>query len=58
MKGTRLEETTNLAFQGVPLKQFVPPRELARDIVFLSSPLASTVTGQAIAVDGDAQMLV
>jgi NAD(P)-dependent dehydrogenase (short-subunit alcohol dehydrogenase family) len=57
-RGMSLDETTKLAFMGVSVKKFVPPREIAKYIVFLSSPLASTVTGQAIAVDGDTQMLV
>jgi NAD(P)-dependent dehydrogenase (short-subunit alcohol dehydrogenase family) len=49
---------TKLAFMGVSAKKFVPPAEIANYIVFLSSPLASTVTGQAIAIDGDTQMLM
>jgi NAD(P)-dependent dehydrogenase (short-subunit alcohol dehydrogenase family) len=57
-RGMGLDETTKLAFMGVSVKKFVPPREIAQYIVFLASPLASTVTGQAIAVDGDTQMLV
>jgi NAD(P)-dependent dehydrogenase (short-subunit alcohol dehydrogenase family) len=43
---------------GVSLKKFVPPAEIARYIVFLASPHCSTVTGQAIAIDGDTQMLM
>jgi NAD(P)-dependent dehydrogenase (short-subunit alcohol dehydrogenase family) len=57
-RGMSMEETTRLAFMGVSVKKFVPPAEIAKYIVFLSSPLASTVTGQAIAIDGDTQMLV
>ncbi len=57
-RGMSLDETTKLAFMGVSVKKFVPPTEIARYIVFLASPLASTVTGQAIAIDGDTQMLV
>jgi NAD(P)-dependent dehydrogenase (short-subunit alcohol dehydrogenase family) len=57
-RGMSLDETTKLAFMGVSVKKFVPPTEIAKYIVFLSSPLCSTVTGQAIAVDGDTQMLV
>ena len=53
-----LDEMTKLAFMGVSTKKFVPPGEIAKYIVFLSSPLASTVTGQAIAIDGDTQMLM
>ena len=34
------------------------PEEVAGGIVFLASPLARTVSGQAISVDGDLQSLV
>ncbi|MGL4637161.1 MAG: SDR family oxidoreductase [Beijerinckiaceae bacterium] len=57
-RGMTMDETTNLAFMGVSVKKFVPPTEIAKYIVFLSSPLCSTVTGQAVAIDGDTQMLV
>jgi NAD(P)-dependent dehydrogenase (short-subunit alcohol dehydrogenase family) len=57
-RGMSLDEMTKLAFMGVSTKKFVPPAEIATYIVFLSSPLASTVTGQAIAIDGDTQMLM
>jgi NAD(P)-dependent dehydrogenase (short-subunit alcohol dehydrogenase family) len=57
-RGMSMEETTDRAFMGVSVKKFVPPAEIAQYIVFLSSPLCSTVTGQAIAIDGDTQMLV
>jgi NAD(P)-dependent dehydrogenase (short-subunit alcohol dehydrogenase family) len=56
-RGISLADATSHAFSGVSLKKFVPPIEIAQYIVFLSSPLASTVTGQAIAIDGDTQML-
>jgi NAD(P)-dependent dehydrogenase (short-subunit alcohol dehydrogenase family) len=57
-KGMSMDDTTKLAFMGVSVKKFVPPTEIARYIVFLASPFCSTVTGQAIAIDGDTQMLV
>ena len=34
------------------------PQQLADMIVFLASPLARTVSGQAVSVDGDLQSLV
>jgi NAD(P)-dependent dehydrogenase (short-subunit alcohol dehydrogenase family) len=57
-RGMSMDDTTKLAFMGVSVKKFVPPTEIAKYIVFLASPLCSTVTGQAIAIDGDTQMLV
>jgi NAD(P)-dependent dehydrogenase (short-subunit alcohol dehydrogenase family) len=56
-RGISLEEATSHAMSGVSIKKFVPPQEIAQYIVFLASPLASTVTGQAIAIDGDTVML-
>jgi NAD(P)-dependent dehydrogenase (short-subunit alcohol dehydrogenase family) len=39
------------------LKDYVTARQLADQIVFLCSPLGRTISGQAIAIDGDLQML-
>jgi NAD(P)-dependent dehydrogenase (short-subunit alcohol dehydrogenase family) len=39
------------------LKTLIPPQEIAGMIVYLASPVASTVSGQAISVDGDTQSL-
>jgi hypothetical protein len=38
--------------QGVSLKRFVKPEEIAAMALFLASPAANMVSGQAIAVDG------
>jgi NAD(P)-dependent dehydrogenase (short-subunit alcohol dehydrogenase family) len=38
--------------EGVSLKRFVKPEEIAAMALFLASPAASMVSGQAIAVDG------
>ncbi len=37
---------------GVSMKRFVAPEEIADMVLFLSSPAAAMVSGQAIAVDG------
>jgi NAD(P)-dependent dehydrogenase (short-subunit alcohol dehydrogenase family) len=39
------------------IKQLIPPQELADITVYLASPLASTISGQDISVDGDMQSL-
>jgi NAD(P)-dependent dehydrogenase (short-subunit alcohol dehydrogenase family) len=39
------------------IKQLIPPQELADLTVYLASPLASTISGQDISVDGDMQSL-
>ncbi len=39
------------------LKTLIPPEEIADMIVYLSSKKASTISGQAISIDGDTQSL-
>ncbi len=41
--------------QGVSLRRFVRPREIADMCLFLASPAAAMVSGQAIAVDGNTE---
>jgi NAD(P)-dependent dehydrogenase (short-subunit alcohol dehydrogenase family) len=51
------EEMTQRLFSGVSIKQFVDPSDIARQIVFLASPFAKTISGQEISVCGDTRML-
>lgn len=53
-----MEEVQAMALSATSLKRLIPPQHLANVAVFLASPLGSTISGQAIAVDGDLQMLV
>ncbi|MDI4663557.1 SDR family oxidoreductase [Xanthobacter autotrophicus] len=53
-----VEEVQAMALSATSLKRLIPPQHLANVAVFLASPLGSTISGQAIAVDGDLQMLV
>ncbi len=53
-----MEEVQAMALSATSLKCLIPPQHLANVAVFLASPLGSTISGQAIAVDGDMQMLV
>lgn len=39
------------------IKEMITPQQVADQIVFLASPRARTISGQAIAVDGDTQAL-
>ncbi|MEO1651251.1 MAG: SDR family oxidoreductase, partial [Pseudomonadota bacterium] len=39
------------------LKRLIPPEEIAGMIVYLASRTATTVSGQAVSVDGDTQSL-
>jgi NAD(P)-dependent dehydrogenase (short-subunit alcohol dehydrogenase family) len=41
--------------QGVSLRRFVRPEEIAQMCLFLASPAAAMVSGQAIAVDGNTE---
>jgi NAD(P)-dependent dehydrogenase (short-subunit alcohol dehydrogenase family) len=45
------------AFANASIKEYVTPQQLADQIVFLCSPSGRTISGQAISVDGDLQML-
>ena len=51
------EEMTQRLFAGVSIKQFVDPADIAKQIVFLASPFARTISGQEISVCGDTRML-
>jgi len=51
------EEMTDRLFAGVSIKQFVDPNDIAKQIVFLASPFARTISGQEISVCGDTRML-
>lgn len=45
------------AFAHVSIKDYVTARQIADQVVFLASPRGRTISGQAIAVDGDLGML-
>lgn len=51
-------EIEAMALSATSLKRLIPPQHLANVAVFLASPLGASISGQAIAVDGDMQMLV
>ncbi len=51
------EEMTARMFAGVSIKEFVNPNDIAKQIVFLASPFARTISGQEISVCGDTRML-
>ena len=45
------------AFAYTSIRDYVTPRQIADQIVFLASARGRTITGQAISVCGDTQML-
>jgi len=56
-RGMSFEEMEASAFANASLKEYVTPQQLADQIVFLCSPQGRTISGQAIAIDGDLQSL-
>lgn len=56
-RGVTFAEVRDQALAYVSMKTMVTPRQLADQIVFLCSPRGRTVSGQAIAIDGDLQMM-
>ncbi len=56
-RGMSFEEMERNAFANASLKEYVTPQQLADQIVFLCSPRGRTISGQAIAIDGDLQSL-
>ncbi|HEX2553444.1 MAG TPA: SDR family oxidoreductase [Microvirga sp.] len=56
-RGVSFAEMERTAFSFTSIKDYVTPQQIADQIVFLASPRARTITGQAIAVDGDTKML-
>ncbi|MBE9639921.1 SDR family oxidoreductase [Salipiger mangrovisoli] len=55
--GKSFEEVEAAAFSYTSLKEYVSPEQIADQILFLASPRGRTVSGQAISICGDGQML-
>jgi NAD(P)-dependent dehydrogenase (short-subunit alcohol dehydrogenase family) len=53
-----VEEVEADALSRVSMRTMVTARQLADQILFITSPRGRTISGQAIAVDGDIQVLV
>ena len=56
--GVSFREVEAQALASVSLKTMVTPRQLADQILFICSPRGRTISGQAISICGDMQMLV
>ena len=56
-RGVTFAEIEKSAFAATSIKQYVSPEQLADYAVFLASPRASTISGQALSVCGDTNML-
>lgn len=56
-QGRSFEEVEASAFSHTSLKEYVQPEQIADQILFLTSPRGRTISGQAVSVCGDCQML-
>ena len=56
-RGISFEEMEKLAFSYTSLKEYVTPQQLADLVVFVASPRGRLISGQALSVCGDTQML-
>ena len=55
--GVSFKEKEAELFRNVSVKEYVTPQQLADMVVFTASPRAKTISGQAISVCGDTNML-
>jgi NAD(P)-dependent dehydrogenase (short-subunit alcohol dehydrogenase family) len=56
-RGISYGEMEKIAFSYTSIKDYVTPQQLADQIVFMASPRGRTISGQAISICGDTQML-
>ena len=55
--GISFKEQEEALFRSVSIKEYVTPQQLADMVVYTASPRARTISGQAISVCGDTNML-
>jgi NAD(P)-dependent dehydrogenase (short-subunit alcohol dehydrogenase family) len=55
--GISFKEMEAAMFRSISIKEYVTPQRLADMVVFTASPRAKTISGQAISVCGDTNML-
>ena len=56
-RGVSFAEVEKSAFAGTSIKQYVTAEQLADYVVFLASPRTATISGQALSVCGDTNVL-
>jgi NAD(P)-dependent dehydrogenase (short-subunit alcohol dehydrogenase family) len=56
-RGVSYAEMERTAFSFTSIKDYVTPQQIADQIVFICSPRGRTISGQAISICGDTQML-
>ena len=55
--GVSFKDQEGAMFRSVSIKEYVTPQQLADMVVYTASPRAKTISGQAISVCGDTNML-
>ncbi len=56
-RGISYAEMERIAFSYTSIKDYVTPEQIADQILFMCSPRGKTISGQAISICGDTQML-
>ena len=56
-RGISYAEMERTAFSYTSIKDYVTPEQIADQIIFMCSPRGRTISGQAISICGDTQML-
>ena len=56
-RGIGFEQAESEAFSHTSIKEYVTPQQIADQILYLASPRARTISGQAISICGDTGML-
>ena len=56
-RGIGLAEQTEQALAATSLRCFVTAQDIANMVLYLCSPFGATISGQALAIDGDMQVL-
>jgi NAD(P)-dependent dehydrogenase (short-subunit alcohol dehydrogenase family) len=57
-KGVSFREQEEEALGNVSLRSYVTPHDITNMALYLCSPFGATISGQALAVDGDMQSLI
>jgi NAD(P)-dependent dehydrogenase (short-subunit alcohol dehydrogenase family) len=56
-RGIAFAEMERMAFSYTSIKDYVTPEQIADQILFMCSPRGKTISGQAVSICGDTQML-
>ena len=56
-EGIGFDQAESEAFSHTSIKEYVTPQQIADQILYLASPRARTISGQAISICGDTGML-